>query len=420
MARTNVFRKVSLDRLSSPEQLDQLLQVTSTKGWISLASVGVLLLTAIVWSVFGSLPDTVAGEGILLKSGGIFQIVPAGAGRVVDVAVNVGDVVSDGQIVARVAQPDLADQVREAKSVVAHARQEYEQALHFGARDASLQGSALAQQRKSLEEAVRGAQQNLRWLEEKIGNQTQLLERGLLTKQTLLTTRQQYAELGQKLLADESQLTQLRANELQVQGRQSKDVQTTRFRLLQAEQDLAQAERAFREASEVVSPHNGRVLEVMVEQGTVVARGEPMMSLDLTGRTVKELEAIIYVPSVQGKKLKPNMPIHIAPSTVRKEEYGYMLGRVTYVSDFPATPKGMVRVLKNEKLATGLSAGDAPYEVHADLIPDPETVSHYRWSSSSGPPLTVQSGTLALAEIIVNRRRPIQLVIPLMRKYTGM
>jgi HlyD family secretion protein len=89
------------------------------------------------------------------------------------------------------------------------------------------------------------------------------------------------------------------------------------------------------------------------------------------------------------------------------------------VSDFPATAKGMHRVLKNEKLTAALSGQDAPYEVHADLMVDPETPSRYKWSSSKGPPLRIQSGTLALGNITVASRRPIEMVIPLLRKYSG-
>jgi HlyD family secretion protein len=161
------------------------------------------------------------------------------------------------------------------------------------------------------------------------------------------------------------------------------------------------------------------VLEVMTEQGDMVASGEPILSLDLTGRSVKNLVAVLYIPSIEGKRVRVGMPVQIAPSTVKQEEYGMMLGRVTYVSDFPATTKGMGRVLKNDQLVNVLSGSGAPYEVHADLMVAPETVSRYKWSSSNGPPLVIRSGTLATASIEVRAERPIGMVIPLFRKYTG-
>jgi HlyD family secretion protein len=97
-----------------------------------------------------------------------------------------------------------------------------------------------------------------------------------------------------------------------------------------------------------------------------------------------------------------------------------MLARITYVSDFPATPRGMRRVLKNDKLVASLAGADAPYEVHADLLIDANTVSKYKWSSSLGPPLRIQSGTLASAQITVASRRPVEMVLPLLREYTGL
>ena len=147
-------------------------------------------------------------------------------------------------------------------------------------------------------------------------------------------------------------------------------------------------------------------------------RGRPILTVDLTGRAVKGLEAIVYIPSVHGKKIRPGMEVQIAPSTVKKEEFGYLLGTVTYVSDFPVTPQGMQRVLKNEQLVTALSGQDAPYAIHVDLLPDPDNVSTYRWTSSEGPPIRIQSGTLASAGVVVERRRPILMVIPQLRRHT--
>lgn len=51
----DVFRKVSVERLSSPEQLDTLMRVTSPKGWLALAALGLLLISAIAWGFGGTL-----------------------------------------------------------------------------------------------------------------------------------------------------------------------------------------------------------------------------------------------------------------------------------------------------------------------------------------------------------------------------
>ena len=54
MAR-NIFRKTSLDRISSPEQLNDYIRVTNPGVWMILCAVILLLLGICVWGVFGQL-----------------------------------------------------------------------------------------------------------------------------------------------------------------------------------------------------------------------------------------------------------------------------------------------------------------------------------------------------------------------------
>lgn len=57
MARS-IFRKESLDRISSPEQLNDYIRVTNPGVWMILCAVIILLLGVCVWSVFGRLDTT--------------------------------------------------------------------------------------------------------------------------------------------------------------------------------------------------------------------------------------------------------------------------------------------------------------------------------------------------------------------------
>jgi HlyD family secretion protein len=420
MEQKPLFRKVALDRLSSPEQLDQLTRVTSSRGWIALAAVAAVLVTGIGWSVVGRIPERVSGTGMLLKSGGVLEIVAPGAGRVADVSVEVGDTVREGQVIARVDQPALTDQLRQAKASLADLRAQRDQAARFNHRDSVLQIHYLEQQRATTQQTIASDERMLAWLKDKIASQDQLVNQGLLVKATLAGTRQQYDQTDQKIAQSRSDLTQIESRLLSVTNQKEDELRSTEQHVAEAERRVESLERDYAEQSQVVSPYSGRILEVMADPGAIVGRGEPIVTLDMSGRTVKVLEAIIYVSPSHGKQIRPGMAIQIAPSTVKQEEFGLMLGRVTYVSDFPATPRGMRRVLKNDQLATGLAGNSAPYEVHADLIVDPSTVSQFRWSSSKGPPLHIQSGTLAMGNIEIATRRPLSMVLPLLRGYTGL
>ncbi|MEW5929405.1 MAG: NHLP bacteriocin system secretion protein [Gemmatimonadota bacterium] len=412
-----IFREVALERLASPEQLDQMMQVTTRRGWIALASLGSVIGAALAWGVFGSVPERVGGPGILVRSGGVYEVASENDGRVAEFAVQVGDTIREGQVVARLARPDLAERIRQARGRVAELDARRAQLSTFGVRDARLQSAYLAQSRASLEQSLAASEAALRALRDKVASEEQLVAQGLVTRQTLLATVQEYERVKEKVRTDRGEAAQLEVRRLQGENANQQALQEARFRLDEARRELAQLESEQRLTSEVVSPYTGRVLEIMAERGGFVARGSTVLSVDLErGGGGRGLEAVVYVPSTHGKKVKPGMEIHIVPSTVRREEYGHLLGRVTYVSAFPATRRGMQRVLKNEQLVDALSGPDAPYEVHATLVPDPWSVSRYRWSSAGGAPVELQSGTLADGSIVVQRRRPVSMLIPQLRK----
>jgi HlyD family secretion protein len=419
MAESKIFRKVALERLSSPEQLDQLMQVTNAKGWLSLATIGVLLLLATIWSIVGSIPDRVPGQAMLLRSGGVFEVVSQSSGRVTDLPLRVGDTISEGQVVARLAQPELSEQVRQARARVAELTAQHERTTALLRHDAELQAEAIAARRTNIELTIAATEATVANLHEKLSTQERLTAQGLLTKQTMLVTRQEYEAARERIRTSRAELSNLDVQSLQSRSQQQQQLGVNANQLHEATRELTRLESSLALESTVTSPYSGQVLEMMAEQGSIVERGKAILTISLAGRMVKSLEAVVYVPSMHGKKLRPGMEIQIMPSTVKREQYGYLLGRVTYVSDFPATPQGMQRVLKNSMLVQALSQQDAPYEVHADLIPDAANASRYRWSSSQGPPTALQSGTLATASIVVSRRRPILLVIPQLAQRFG-
>jgi HlyD family secretion protein len=417
---STIFRKVALDRLASPEQLDQLLPVTDSQGWVALAALGTVLLAAFGWGVLGSVPQNVSGTGILVKSGGVLDVLPVAGGLVTDLAVNVGDSVSEGQVVARVAQPEVSARLREARAVLVDLRERHQKLSEFGDKNLALQADNLARERAAVEQSMASARSVLGWTRKKIRVQGDLVARGLVLKQTLLESQEKKHQALEQVSKGKSQLAQIAVKELELRTLQQQQLAESQAKIAEAQRTVEQTSREFEIKSQIASPYTGRILEILAEQGMVVAAGEPILRLDLAGRTVRGLEAIIFVPSSQGKQVQVGMPVLISPATIKKEEYGRMLARVTSVSDFPATIKGMQRVLKNEKLVQTLAGTDAPYEIHADLVVDPTTTSQYRWSSSKGPPERIRSGTLATADVAVLYRRPIQLLIPTIRSKSGL
>src|SRR5262249_44374432 len=102
-----------------------------------------------------------------------------------------------------------------------------------------------------------------------------------------------------------------------------------------------------------------------------------------------------------------------------REEFGMMLGSVETVSDFPMTPQGIAAVLHNETLVSRFTKESAPYAAKVILKQDASTPTGYSWAVGEGPKVRLTSGTLARAEITTRHQRPLDMIIPLIRHYTG-
>jgi hypothetical protein len=62
-----IFRKSTLDRISSPEQLNETMKVAGPGVWCMLAGLAVTFAAFIVWGLLGSIPETVDISGTVLS-----------------------------------------------------------------------------------------------------------------------------------------------------------------------------------------------------------------------------------------------------------------------------------------------------------------------------------------------------------------
>lgn len=142
-----LFRKKSVDRISSPEQLNEYIRVSNPGIWMILAAIVILLVGAIVWGVCGRLDTTLPtvavaekGEvtvyvkeadmdslknGMTVRIGGregqiteIAQTPIAVDGSFSDYALHVGNLVNGEWVFAVKVSGDFADGVHNAEIVV--------------------------------------------------------------------------------------------------------------------------------------------------------------------------------------------------------------------------------------------------------------------------------------------------------------
>jgi NHLM bacteriocin system secretion protein len=108
---SSIFRKSLLDKLSSPEQLDKMIVITPPAFWVALSGAGLIIVTALLWSVFGRLPTDVDAQGIYMYGKGIHTTYAKTTGVVEKIVASEGTVVKPGDPIAYLDATDVREKL---------------------------------------------------------------------------------------------------------------------------------------------------------------------------------------------------------------------------------------------------------------------------------------------------------------------
>lgn len=120
-------------------------------------------------------------------------------------------------------------------------------------------------------------------------------------------------------------------------------------------------------------------------------------------------QVALFLPLSSKENVKPGMTVQMAPAGFPPQQYGYLLGTVKNVGQYPLTVQSLIDVLKNEALVEYFNQGGPEVIVNIDLQPGSHTGS-YAWTISQNVP--IYSGILLQANIIVGEQKPITLILP--------
>lgn len=475
LSHSKIFRKKALERSSSPERLDQAMKAIRLQNWLPLTALGSLVFVGVIWSIFGRIPITVAGQGVLIYPGRVTPVQSAAAGRVITMNVNVGDTIKKGQILATVDQIELQNQLQQQRKKLAELESQNQGADSLQSLRQQQELRTIAQQRESIQQRLlqiqsitpiykeRGLlaiqQQKQSLLQSRAAaasaSPTQqeiykglkkLQTQGAVSKQVLLREQQEYQqglqkvadinaqlrELDVKLVETEkayrenlSQINQLKSQLQELNAKEKsqteQDFQTTINRqnqIQEVKRSINQLEVQLNQNSQIISQHNGRILEISTSVGQIVTAGAPIVTIQAEDASSK-LIGLTFFPVGEGKKIRKGMKVQITPTTVERERFGGITGNITEVSAYPVSQEGALRIIGNSEVVKSLVSIGPQIQVAAELIPDKSTFSGYKWSSSKGPQLQVTSGTTTNVRVTVEERAPITFIFPIFRSVTG-
>lgn len=301
-----LYRKSALDKLSSPEQLDEMITILHPSFWITSVSALAILLAALIWSVFSRVPVKLPAAGIYTTESGIHLVYSEENGIIEEVLVNDGDLVKAGDIIARLSDKSIKDQpdMTELKTDTGG----YVLGINVMPGNTVTEGSVLCR------------------------------------------------------IADES----------------------------------------FSYSS---VPGNGD-------------GAKPIHTADAAAGQDDEdpMSVILYVPVSKGKSIREGMEVKVYPTTVNRQEYGHINAFVNKVGDYVASTEEMRNMLGDDSLVQSFMSAGPVIQIKCSLKRDESTVSGYEWSSKKGAKVELVPGTTVDADIVVEKKAPINMLLPMIKE----
>lgn len=397
------------------QALEDQLWVVSKLGWFWMALVTAFIASVLGWSIVGSLPTKISGSCILIMTGGVVDVTSNAGGRVVEVAVKVGDHVQKGQQIALIAQPELDDRIQKARARLQDLEARMTLAYSFSKRGQQLSGEELASLDNYLQQQQGLFRTRVRIAGEQIATNKELLTQGLVTRQSTENLGRELRAANLELREVERQLTEMAKKRLDLAKREHDERANVELQVREARRELQSLDKQRGYVTRIDSPFAGRIVELKSGKGMLASRNTAIASIEHTGEGSGELEAIMFVPATEGKKIDLGAETEIVPSTVQREDKGFVHGRVRYVSEYPATPQSLAGLLANDDLVRELAGGVAPFEVRISLQKNIGAAG-YRWSRNIDAEPVLQSGTLCQGAIRTKNERPLGFVLPAFKR----
>jgi HlyD family secretion protein len=423
------------------DQLDTLVRVTTVHGWVYLAILFAVGAGSIAFAFLYQVPTKVNGEGLLLtERDALVRVRARATGRLAALGARLGDSVDAGAVIGRIAQEELEDRIQETKERLADLTRQDRELTRFEEMERESKDAAITRVKEAVLNARRDGLDKLRLSGRAVDGANRLRADRLLGDLELLEAREKLYDVRDDLNKGESRLAELELERVTAENARKRAQLERRLKIDELETRLELDRGKLERTSRVVSPARGQVAQVLATTGGLVQEGAPVVLLHAprSGRGADDpgpaYDAIVFVSAGDGKKIEAGHPVEVVPSTVKREEHGFIRGRVVAIAELPATKLAMEAALEHPELVDAFLKRYAPgvvlrVQIKLDEQGDPAIgargprrsgrLNPFRWSSSSGPAQPLKTGTMCQAAIVVERRPLIRLILPWTRKLVG-
>ncbi len=339
------------------EQLDTLVRVTTFHAWISLGTLFAVCAGAILFAFFYRVPKKVVGEGILLiNRDRLTQVRALGTGRLVGLNVSLGTKVEPNKEIGEIYQEDLRDTIRETEARLDQLSNEHQRLLQFESNERNTQDQALNRLKDAINRTVENSKEGLRVAVRIVEGSERLRLISQLSNLDYLKDLQQKYTIQNDLNNGVSKLAELELTRLTSENARLRARLQRELEISKLSTKLVLDTQKLKRTSRIVSHVQGTVTQILTAADEYVREGAPVVLLSSPKETASGLdfagpyECVVFVPAGEGKKIDVDNFVEIMPATIKREEHGFIHGKVVAVSELPATRLAMEASLQHPDL----------------------------------------------------------------------
>lgn len=122
---------------------------------------------------------------------------------------------------------------------------------------------------------------------------------------------------------------------------------------------------------------------------------EPILSVvGESGQSAQGAMVIAYIDNAGQRDLREGMNAQVWPENEKRDEIGYVRGRVVRIDRYPVEASQVRQILKSGDMASRLlEPGKLMYQVNIELFPSPEDPTLFDWSFGQPEDVNMDVGT---------------------------
>jgi len=184
----------------------------------------------------------------------------------------------------------------------------------------------------------------------------------------------------------------------------------------------------FLSKTAVFVPEGGfYILARNFRDGSIVKQGDELLSYTTKPPTLPQVLPM-FLDGTSAQQVNDGMTVLLTPKGISRAEFGGIRGTVVKVAKLPLSIEGIIGAVGSRSLAISIQQlVPVPYIVMVKLEQaEPSYCNQslsrrcYRWSSGRLPPHPVRLATQADVQITTSYRRPVEFVMPALRKAFGL